>query len=75
MVKVAGYTSFILTSAPYPPQRCLLRTLLFSIIIHDFVAIHSSIPIIKFADNTVVVSLIMNSAEQAYSKQVPDLAQ
>ena len=41
---------------------------------HDWVAKHDSITIIKFADDTTVVSLITDNDKTAYREEVRDLA-
>ena len=52
------YTSAMLNFNTGVPQECILSLLLYSLFTHDCVAAHDSIAIIKFADNTTVVSLI-----------------
>jgi hypothetical protein len=50
------------------PKGCVLRPLLYSLFIHDCMAIHTSNSIIKFADDTTVEGLITN--EMAYREEV-----
>ena len=52
------------------PQGCVLSPLLYSLFTHDYVAMHASNSIIKFADDTTVVGLITNNDETAYRKEV-----
>jgi hypothetical protein len=47
------------------PQGCILSPFLYSLFTHDFVAMHTSNSIIKFADDTTVVVLITNNFETA----------
>jgi hypothetical protein len=52
----------------------MLYPLLYSLFTQDYVAKHDSNNIIKFADNTPVVGLIIDNDETAYRKEVRDLA-
>ena len=56
------------------PQGCVLSSLLYSLFTHDCMAKHDSNTIIKFADDTTVLSLITDNDETAYGKEVRDLA-
>jgi hypothetical protein len=49
---------------------CVLSPLLYSLFTYDCVAMHASNSIIKFADDTTVVSLITNNDETAYREEV-----
>lgn len=51
----------------------MLSPLLFTLLTHDCVATHSSNSIIKFADDTTVVSLISKNDELAYREEVKQL--
>ena len=70
MVKVGNniYTSLILNTGV--PQGCVLTPPLYSLFTYDCVAMHASNSIIKFADDTTVVSLIINNDETPYRKEV-----
>ena len=52
------------------PQGCVLSPVLYSLFTHNRVAMHASNSIIKFADDTTVVSLITNNDETAYREEV-----
>ncbi|KAI5615351.1 gastrula zinc finger protein XlCGF28.1-like [Silurus asotus] len=52
------------------PQGCVLSPLLFTLLTYDYVAMHSSNHIIKFADDTTVVGLISKNDESAYIEEV-----
>jgi hypothetical protein len=52
------------------PQGCVFSPLLYSLFIHDCVAMHTSNSIIKFADDTTVVGLITNNDEAASREEV-----
>ncbi|KAI5090391.1 NACHT, LRR and PYD domains-containing protein 12-like [Silurus meridionalis] len=54
-------------------QGCVLSPLLYSLYTYDCVATSNSTTIIKFADDTVVVSLISNNNETAYLQDVKNL--
>ncbi|KAK3540961.1 hypothetical protein QTP86_007365 [Hemibagrus guttatus] len=54
-------------------QGCVLSPLLFTLLTHDCAAIHSSNHIIKFTDDTTVVSLNSNNNESAYREEVQRL--
>ena len=56
VVRVGNNTSAMLILNTGAPQGCVLSPLLYSLFTHDCVAKHSN-TIIKFADDTTVVSL------------------
>ena len=45
-----------------------------SLFTHDFVALHDTNSIIKFADDTTVVGLITNNDESVYREDVSELS-
>jgi hypothetical protein len=51
-------------------QGCVLSPLLYSLFTYDCGATHFSNSIIKFADDTTVVGLIINNNETAYREVV-----
>ena len=51
----------------------MLSPLLYSLFTHDCVAKHDSNTIIKFADDTTVLSLITDNNETVYWEEVRDL--
>ena len=61
-------TSLILNTGA--PQGFVLSPILSSLLTHDYVAMHASNSIIKFADDTTVVGLITNNGETAYREEV-----
>ncbi len=67
VVKVGQYTSNSITLNVGAPQGCVLSPLLYSLYTHDCVSSHRSTSIIKFADDTVVLGLISNNDETAYT--------
>ncbi len=52
---------------------CILSPLLYSLYTYDCVATSDSTTIIKFADDTVVVSLISDNDERAYLQEIKRL--
>jgi hypothetical protein len=56
------------------PQGCMLSPLLYSLFTQDCVTKHDSSTIIKFADDTLVVSLITDNDETASREEVRDLS-
>jgi hypothetical protein len=58
VVKVGNNTSTSLILNNVAPQGCMLSPLLYSLFTHDSLAMHTSKPIVKFADYTTVVGLI-----------------
>ena len=52
---------------------CLVPSPLYSLFTHDCVAKHNSNTLIKFADNTTVVDLIIDNDETACGEEVRDV--
>ncbi len=73
VVKMGRFISNSITLNIGAPQDCVLRPLLYSLYTHDCVSSHSSTSIVKFADDTVVLSLISNNDETAYLDKVERL--
>ena len=74
VVRVGNNTSAPLILNTGAPQRCVLSPLLYSLFTHDCVVKHDFNTIIKFADDTTMVSLITENDEKAYMEEVRDLA-
>ncbi len=73
VVRIGSNISSPLTLNTGAPQGCVLSPLLYSLYTHDCVAANSSNIIIKFADDTTVVGLIIDDAESAYREEVHTL--
>ena len=71
--KMGKITSAPLTLSTGAPQGCVLSPLLYSLYTHDCVALFSSNQVIKFADNTTVIGLIIYDDETAYRREVENL--
>ena len=71
-VRVGNNTSATLILNTGAPQGYVLSPLLYSLFTHDCMSRHDSNTIIKFADDTTVVGLIID--ETAYREEVRDLA-
>ncbi|KAK3557694.1 hypothetical protein QTP70_034108, partial [Hemibagrus guttatus] len=72
-VRIGNSTSGAPTLNTGAPQGCMLSPLLFTLLTHDYAAMHSSNHIIKFADDTAVVGLISKNDESAYREEVQRL--
>ncbi len=72
-MNVSQFTSNSITLNVGASQGCVLSPLLYSLYTHDCVSSHSSISIIKFSDDTVVLGLISNDDETAYLDEVERL--
>lgn len=72
-VRIGNSISSTTTLSTGAPQGCVLSPLLFTLLTHDCVAMHSSNSIIKFADDTTVVGLISKNDELAYREEVKQL--
>ncbi|KAK3537916.1 hypothetical protein QTP70_024569, partial [Hemibagrus guttatus] len=72
-VQIRNSTSGATTLNTGAPQGCVLSPLLFTLLTHDYAAMHSSNHIINFADDTIVVGLISKNDESAYREEVQRL--
>ncbi len=59
VVRMGNNTSSPLILKPGAPQGCVLSSLLYSLYTHDCTATHSSNVIVKFADDTTMIGLII----------------
>ncbi|KAK2878201.1 hypothetical protein Q8A73_012383 [Channa argus] len=72
-VRIGNNISSTTTLSTGAPQGCVLSPLLFTLLTHDCVAMHSSNHLVKFADDTTVVGLISKNDESAYREEVQRL--
>ncbi|KAK3518408.1 hypothetical protein QTP70_000609 [Hemibagrus guttatus] len=68
-----GNSSSSTTTLSTRAVGCVLSPLLFTLLIHDCAAMHSSNHIVKFADDTTVVGLISKNDKSAYREEVQRL--
>ena len=72
-VKLGPHRSTSLSLSTGSPQGCVLSPLLYSLYTHDCTPSHPSNTVIKFADDTTVVGLILKGDETAYRDEVQRL--
>ncbi|KAK1801573.1 hypothetical protein P4O66_004537 [Electrophorus voltai] len=72
-VRVGNCVSSTLTLSTGAPQGCVLSPLVYSLYTYDCVAISSSTTIVKFADDTVIMGLILYNDKRAYLVEIKHL--
>ena len=75
VVRMGEMTSDLLTLSTGAPQGCVLSPLLYCLYTHDCEAKLSSNTIIKYADDTTVMGMIVNDDDAAYREEINQLAQ
>ena len=73
VVKMNSIVSSTIIMNTGTPQGCVLSPLLYSLFTNDCVSHHSSVPLLKFADDTTLVGLVSDSGESEYRHEVSSL--
>ena len=74
VVEMGDITSDPLTLSTGAPQGCVLSPLLYSLYTHDCETKLSSNIIVKYADDTTVMGMIVNDDDTAYREEIRQLA-
>ncbi|KAL0147668.1 hypothetical protein M9458_057025 [Cirrhinus mrigala] len=74
LVRLGKFTSHSRTTSTGAPQGCVHSPLLFSLYTNDCTSKDPSVKLLKFADNTTLISLINDGDESAYRQEVKELA-
>lgn len=69
-VKMNSHLSRPLTLSTGAPQGCVLSPWLFSLYTNYLISFHSSVTILKYADDTTIIGLITNNNEDRYREQI-----
>ncbi|KAK1802110.1 hypothetical protein P4O66_004451 [Electrophorus voltai] len=69
-VRVGNCISSTLTLSTGAPQGCVPRALLYSLYTYNCVTTSSSTNIVKFADNTAIMGVILGNNERAYQDEI-----
>ncbi len=73
LVRLGKFSSSTCTISTGAPQGCVLSPLLFSLYTNDCTSRDPSVKLLKFADDTTVISLIQDGDESAYRQEVKEL--
>ncbi|KAL0149701.1 hypothetical protein M9458_054984, partial [Cirrhinus mrigala] len=74
LVRLGKFTCHSRTTSTGAPQGCVLSPLLFSLYTNDCTSKDPSVKLLKFADDTTLISLINDGEESAYRQEVKELA-
>ncbi len=74
LVRLRKFSSSTRTISTGTPQGCILSPLLFSLYTNDCISKDPSVKLLKFADDTTLISLIQDGDESAYRQEVKELA-
>ncbi len=70
IVRLGKYTSSTRTISTGAPRRCVLSPMLFSLYTNDCTYKDPSVKLLKFADNTTLISLIQDGNESATDRRL-----
>ncbi len=73
-MRLGTFSSSTRTISTGAPQGCILSPLLFSLYTKDCTSKDPSVKLLKFADDTTVISLIQDGDESAYRQEAKELA-
>ena len=73
VVKMSSRVSSTIIMKTGTPQGCVLSPLLYSLSTNDCVSHHSSVPLLKCADDTTLIGLVSDSDESEYRHEVSSL--
>ncbi|KAK3565584.1 hypothetical protein QTP86_012898 [Hemibagrus guttatus] len=74
LVKLGKFTSYRRTTSTGALHGCVLSRLLFSLYTNDCISTDPSVKLLKFADDTTVISLIQDGDESTYRQEIEQLA-
>ncbi len=74
VVRLGKFSSSTRTISTGAPQGCILSPMLFSLYMNDCTSKDPSVKLLKFADDSTLISLIQDGDESSYRQEVKELA-
>ncbi len=74
VVRLGKFSSSTHTISTGAPQGCVLSLMLFSLYTNDCTSKDPSVKLLKFADDSTLISLIQDGDESSYRQEVKELA-